>query len=117
LIGYCGYPNTSSYWEFKNEQHARYPRQVFLLIEFSSNHQTDEPFPFVLRFNSGCEVKLSRSWIRGGDKFIGQPAQELDVTIKGNWRRSEVLKHKQLADTGIVAPLQRMRKDAHPSQD
>jgi hypothetical protein len=111
LIGCCGFPNTRSYWEFRNDQHARYPRRVFLLIEFSSNHGTDEPFPFVLRFNSDCKVKLSRSWIKGGDKFIGQPAQDLDIMIKGNWRRSEVLKHKQSADTGIVAAVDRLRKE------
>ena len=110
LIGCCGFPNTRSYWEFKNDHLARYPRRVFLLIEFSSNHGTDQPFPFVLRFSSSCEVKLSRSWIRGGDKFIGQPSQNLDITIKGNWRRKEVLKHMQSADTGIVAAVEKLRK-------
>ena len=110
LIGYCGVQDTSSHWEFKNDRRARYPRKVFLLIEFSSNHGTDEPFPFVLRFSSSCQVKLSRSWYLGGDKFIGKPSQKLDIAIKGNWRRKEVLKHMQSADTGIIAAVEKLRK-------
>jgi hypothetical protein len=111
LIGRCGLPGTRSHWEFRNDLHLRYPRQVFLLVEFSSNHDNDEPFPFILRFNSDCQVKLSRPWIRGGDKFVGQPAQKLDITIKGNWRRSEVLKHKRSSNTGIVVPLERLKNE------
>jgi hypothetical protein len=111
LIRCCGFLNTRSYWEFRNDQHARYPWRVFLLIEFSSNHGTDEPFPFVLHLNRNCKVKLSRGWIKGGNKFVGQPAQDLDIMIKGNWRRNEVLKHRESADTGIVAALERLTQE------
>jgi hypothetical protein len=99
LFGLRGYPNTESFWEFKNDQLARYSQQVFLLIQFSSDHGTDEPFLFVLQFNSKSEVKLSRSWFKGRNKVVRQPAKVFDIKINGNWQW-DVLK-KRLTDTYI----------------
>jgi hypothetical protein len=70
LIGCCGIPNTRSYWEFRNNRYARCPRRLFLLVEVSSNHTSDQPFPFVLRFNLRLELKSNLPFLSCDSFFL-----------------------------------------------
>lgn len=105
--GITGYSGTRPHWEFSNPLRIYYPKQIFLLAQFSSNHPNDTPFPFVLRFNSNCQITLVDRLLNAWKHLIGVPNQRVEFRINGRFREAEVQKYEEQQMVGIVAAVRK----------
>jgi hypothetical protein len=110
LRGFCGIRGLDGmkpHWEFTNRLRIYYPKQIFLVAEFSSNHPNDNPFPFLLRFSSNCQVTIFDRFLNALRHAIGIPSQRLEFQIRGRYKEADVRSFIEQGKIGIVAAVKK----------